>query len=105
MHSWHILKIRFRRKTRRNSLALGSEIRATLFLKIAENNLIALLNLNGLSWTFCESETFGGKTWGVKGQLVSEGNFGFLKSPKKWTFFLASKMGEINKIKAPGLLY
>ena len=41
----------------------------------------------------------------LKGQLISEGNFGIFKSPKKWTFFvrisaLASKMDLINKIKA-----
>ena len=34
----------------------------------------------------------------LKGQLISEGNFGVFKSPKMLTFFvsaLASKMGQI----------
>ena len=36
----------------------------------------------------------------LKGQLISEGNFGVFKSPKRWTFFvrisaLASKIGQI----------
>ena len=40
-----------------------------------------------------------------KGELISEWNFGVFKSSKKWTFFwqiftLASKMGQIKKLKA-----
>ena len=41
----------------------------------------------------------------AKGQLISEGNLGVFKCPKKWTKIwkisaLASKIGQINKIKA-----
>ena len=46
----------------------------------------------------CEQES-------IKGQLISEWNFGVFKSSKKWTLFwqisaLASKMGQIKKITA-----